>query len=416
MARHPGARFCEPASFQDDLAVQWALEDLLDVAPHRSLDEFHTKLIQGAIAQAEALPWAIRNSEADCVVAVWPHIDRAQHFFWRFRGTEHRLAGAVDSVYQALDRATAAVIEAFPGADVMVVSDHGAGDLKGDVNVGAWLAAEGHAVYGSPKRSGVSGLAWALPAPVRTLGRRLAPGVARKAMGAFLIKQLGPFDWARTHAFVGVHNDLWLNLAGREPEGMVDPADADSAAGRDLRRSARDPTIPRTGAPVFAAAHRRDDIYSGAATAMAPDLMLDPWSAGYRVAVKREPSAEVIIDPASLAGVDEAWSSDHRPEGIFVAAGPRIAPGASESLSLYDVAPAMLALLEHEVPGGSRRRRSSSRARSRIPRAPPGHDRRPLRSSGTVVASTPTTRRRPSPDTSRISATSTEGYLRRGGG
>ena len=347
----PGARFCEPASFQDNLAVQWALDDLLDAAPHRSLDAFHTDLIQGAIAQAEALPWAIRNSGADCAVAVWPHIDRAQHFFWRFRGTSHRLAGAVDSVYQALDRATAAVIEEFPSADVLVVSDHGAGDLKGDVNVGAWLAAEGHAAYGSPRRPGLSGLAWSMPAPVRTFGRRLAPGLARKAMGAFLVKQLGPFDWPRTRAFVGVHNDLWLNLAGREPEGMVPVADAPALLG-EISAGLLEIRDPATGDSVFAATHRRDEIYSGAATAMAPDLMLDPWSAGYRVAVKREPSAEVIVEPAPLAGVDVAWSSDHRPEGIFVAAGPRIAPGTSDPLSLYDVTPAMLALLERDVPEG----------------------------------------------------------------
>jgi hypothetical protein len=80
--------------------------------------------------------------------------------------------------------------------------------------------------------------------------------------------------------------------------------------------------------------------------------MLDSWSAGYRVAPGREASSEVVIPPAPLAGVEESWSSDHRPLGVFVAAGPRIARGEIEELSLYDVCPTALALLETEIPAG----------------------------------------------------------------
>lgn len=346
----PGSRFCVPASFQDEIARRWPLEDILDRAPHSTLETFYADLRRGLEVQAAALPWAIAESGCDCAVAVWPHVDRAQHFFWQFRGSDHPLAGAVDAIYEAMDRATAAVIEAFPDADVMVVSDHGAGDLKGDVNVGAWLESRGKAAYATPSKGpGVAGVAWALPPSIRRLGRRLAPGLARRAMGAFLVKQLGPFEWSNTEAFVGVHNDLWLNLKGREPEGCVRPEDADAVRDEIVEGllALRDDS---TGEEVFAAAYRKDEIYSGPAFDLAPDVMLDPWSNGYRVAVKREPSSEIVIPPASLAGVDEAWSSDHRPEGIFVAGGPRVQAGNSERLSLYDVAPTMLALLEQPIP------------------------------------------------------------------
>jgi predicted AlkP superfamily phosphohydrolase/phosphomutase len=144
----PGAGFCAPDSFQNELAHRYDLDDILDRAPHGSLESFLEDLLRGMRVQTEALTWAARATGADCVVAVWPHIDRAQHFFWRFRGTDHPLADAVARVYEATDEATAAISEAFPEADVMVISDHGAGPLKADVNVGSWLASRGLAAPG----------------------------------------------------------------------------------------------------------------------------------------------------------------------------------------------------------------------------------------------------------------------------
>jgi hypothetical protein len=78
--------------------------------------------------------------------------------------------------------------------------------------------------------------------------------------------------------------------------------------------------------------------------------MLDSWSVGYRVAPRRDPAAPLVQAPAPLAGVRESWSSDHRPLGVLVAAGPRIAAGSSSELSLYDVGPTCLALAEGAVP------------------------------------------------------------------
>lgn len=347
----PGSRFCHPPDLQDRLAERWPLEDLVDRAPHSTLEGFLDDLVRGLEVQAGALPWFGEATGADCVVAVWPQVDRAQHFFWRLRNTDHPLASAVDRVYEAMDAATGAVLRAWPEADVMVVSDHGAGPLTGDVNLGAWLAHEGYAIYGRGRRPSLVDLAWKMPPSVRRLGRRVAPGIATNAMGATLTGQLGAFEWSETSAFLGFHSDLWLNLKGREPNGTVDPEDAPEVA-KELKEKVLALGDPATGATLFAAAHERDDIYHGAASSMAPDLMLDPWSTGYRVAPSRHDSGGLVMQPASLAGVDEAWSADHRHHGIFVAAGPRIASGASDELHLYDVCPTALALLEQPVPEG----------------------------------------------------------------
>lgn len=346
-----GATFCDPPGLQQTLADRWALDDLLDRAPYGSLEQFFVDLLRGLEAQAEAVPYAIKKTRADCAAVVWPHIDRAQHFFWRFRGTDHALGTAVDNIYEAMDRATAAIVEAFPDATVVVVSDHGAGELKGDVNLGPWLAQNGYAVQARSSGSPLVKLAWAMPPPVRRLAKRIAPGAARKTFAATLAGQLGPFDWTQTKAFLGFHGDLWVNVEGREPQGCVPESEVDGLLDElssDLL-ALRDPS---SGESVFGGVHRRAEIYSGPAASLGCDLMLDTWSQGYRVAPKREGDGSVVIEPSPLAGVDAAWSSDHRPLGIFAAAGGPIAQGSADELSLMDVTPVALALLGSSIPAG----------------------------------------------------------------
>jgi predicted AlkP superfamily phosphohydrolase/phosphomutase len=348
----PGSRFVQPATLQDELASRWPLLDLVDRAPHGSLEDFRADLIRGLEAQSEAIPWAADRVGADAVCLVWPQIDRAQHFFWDARERGGELSGVVDEVYEAMDRATGRLLEAFPDADTLVVSDHGAGRLEGDVNLGAWLVANGWATYaGSDKSAGWTDLAWKMPAPVRRAARRLAPGLARRTMAATLTGSLAPFDWDRTKAFVGFHGDLWLNLIGREKSGTVAPGDAEKVLD-EISAGLLEITDPASGRRAFTRALRRDEIYSGALASMTPDLMLDSWSAGYRVAPNRGPTDTFVAPPQSLAGVNVAWSADHRPEGIFVAAGPGIKNGTAERSDLYDVTPTALTLLGAPVPEG----------------------------------------------------------------
>jgi predicted AlkP superfamily phosphohydrolase/phosphomutase len=247
-----------------------------------------------------------------------------------------------------MDRTTGALIDAWPEADVMVVSDHGAGPLWGDVNLGAWLNGRGRARYKAASRSPLLRVAWAMPPWVRRLGRRAAPGLARRALGATLTGQLGPFEWGQTDAFCGLHGDLWLNLRGREPRGTLGPEAAEQLRA-ELAEALLELRDPSTGRRLFAAAYRREALYQGPAEHLAPDLMLDSWSEGYRVSPNRGPS-QLVTAPLALAGVREPWSADHRPLGIFVASGARIAPGTADELSLYDVCPTALALLERPIP------------------------------------------------------------------
>ncbi|MFN2595051.1 MAG: alkaline phosphatase family protein [Actinomycetota bacterium] len=347
----PSAHISEPAELQKELSDKWPLDDLLDRAPHGSLDQFANDLLRGLQLQPDAIRWAAERVDADCVTAVWPHVDRAQHFFWRFRETNDSLANTVDRVYEAMDRATGRLLEAWPDADFLIVSDHGAGPLNGDVNVGAWLTRNGHAKATPQAKTSMAKIAWRLPSSVRKIAKGIAPGAARRTVEASLSQQLGSFDWSATDAFVGFHGDLWLNLETREQQGRV-PESSQRDALQEIAEGLRSIVDPHTDQPVFAAVHERDSIYSGDHIDLAPDAILDSWTQGYRVAPKREPGGPIVIPPLALSGVREPWSSDHRPVGIFSAAGPHIRSARLDELSLLDVCPTALALLGSPIAAG----------------------------------------------------------------
>ena len=241
-----GVPLLQPGSPSDAMAGRWDLDDSSIAPPTGLLDRYLEELVRGLRAQAEALPWAIRETGADCVAAVWPHVDRAQHFFWQFRATDHPLAGAVDSVYEEMDRTTAALLESFPDADVLVISDHGAGALHGDVNVGAWLARSGYARYGTAPRSRL-GAAWRLPPTVPSRRQARPPVWHGPRDAGDMSEGLGPFDWSQTRAFMGVNGDLWINQEGREPEGMV-PESSAPALIDEIREAALALRDPSSGA------------------------------------------------------------------------------------------------------------------------------------------------------------------------
>jgi predicted AlkP superfamily phosphohydrolase/phosphomutase len=137
-----------------------------------------------------------------------------------------------------------------------------------------------------------------------------------------------PIDWGGTRAYTSVTSTgegVSIALRGREPDGQVDRADFEQV--RDEVAAAllgyRD---PKTGAHPIAAAHRKEDVLDGPYLDRAPDLLLEPAPL-YSLAHARQ-----TVEPAD-------WlSGDHRPEGVYVAAGPGITPGPGPEISLADFA------------------------------------------------------------------------------
>ncbi|WP_169239801.1 alkaline phosphatase family protein [Candidatus Roseilinea sp. NK_OTU-006] len=230
-----------------------------------------------------AHPW-------EFALVVYTEPDRVQHFFWADMMADHplrsrcdvtsRTAEGIPRLYRALDVALGRLWEATRPDLLVVVSDHGFGPCSRKVNMNAWLREQGWLALRSLARTAqVPGVLHRLrnwePARVlkRTLfGRRPMLGEMHEAAFEAAV------DWSRTSAWYSAAGGLRINLAGREPRGLIAP-------GRDYHRlrerliaAALDLRDPLTGLPVFAAAWPREQLYPDSPfLEAAPDVILETF-------------------------------------------------------------------------------------------------------------------------------------------
>src|SRR5262249_55476504 len=87
-------------------------------------------------------------------------------------------------------------------------------------------------------------------------------------------------DWSRTVAYGLGINGLYLHMKGRERDGIVEPGDQREALLTELK-SRLEGSRDFEGQPIIRGVYRSQEIYSGNATALAPDLIIG-YHRGYR--------------------------------------------------------------------------------------------------------------------------------------
>jgi predicted AlkP superfamily phosphohydrolase/phosphomutase len=142
-------------------------------------------------------------------------------------------------------------------------------------------------------------------------------------------------NWAKTKAFTTIRTTgegVSINLAGRDPDGIVDPGDFEKVRG-DVMDALSSFVDPKTGKKPVKAIFKREEIFKGRHADAAPDIIMEP-AEGYS------------LTHAKSAIEDADWvSGDHRIEGTIVAVGPDVKPFEQPPL-LIDMAPTILAALD----------------------------------------------------------------------
>jgi predicted AlkP superfamily phosphohydrolase/phosphomutase len=283
----------------------------------------------------------------DVVFAVLEAPDRLQHVYYRYlsprepESTTRRAASVRRAVAEALRELDAVVglLDAYAGPDgvAIVCSDHGFTSWDGYLNGNVLLERAG--------LMSVRGMGRALRSPAAIRLASLAARALPRRTAIRLRRRTGSLvDWNETVAYANRlgSQGFSVNLAGREPAGVV-PADDYEAAREELRSLLADVRTPAGGS--FAAAIRdRQELYRGPEVGQAPDLLVEPegwhWEISDQVAVR-----DLFTDFSGLP------LGCHHPEGVIAIRAPG---GRRTELSarIEDVLPTILYAAGLPVPAG----------------------------------------------------------------
>jgi predicted AlkP superfamily phosphohydrolase/phosphomutase len=166
-----------------------------------------------------------------------------------------------------------------------------------------------------------------------------------------MLQRSGAIDWAKTRAFAeaaGGVAHIYINLKGRETNGIVEQADLDKVQG-DIVSVLKDLADPLDSKPIFGKLLRRADLNAlGLQHDNSGDIVVQARP-GFLLADGRERGT--VLEPASTLGADGYGVSVPDMRGIFIAAGAGLRSGTRLSnVRAIDVAPTVAALLRITQP------------------------------------------------------------------
>jgi predicted AlkP superfamily phosphohydrolase/phosphomutase len=198
---------------------------------------------------------------------------------------------------------------------LLVISDHGFKSFNRCMNLNAWLHQNGYLVLKDGKRESGD---W-----------------------------FEDVDWSRTRAYTMGLNGLYMNIKGREREGIVESGAEAEALKEELRGKLDGLVDPASGKVAITGMFDCDAVYAGPYVDNAPDLIVG-YGEGFRA------SWDSVMGKVTTAIFEDnlkAWSGDHCVD-------PRLVPGvlfsnrriAIEKPAIVDVAPTVMKLFGLELP------------------------------------------------------------------
>lgn len=256
--------------------------------------------------------------------------DIAQHALWRHLDPSHpwhdarlgaRFGSAVRDLFAAVDEGVGRLLGLLPPeAVVIVLSDHGFGPVHRLVNLNLWLLDQGLLALKPQARRRIR----------LCRSRMLGPAAWRlgRLVGREKLLDFADVDWSATRAYaLGHMGQVFINLRGREPAGLVAAEDFDrqrqavAAALLELRD-------PDDGEPLVA------EVVAGAGGGPDLHVVFKPGATAYPLFV----SGGRLVDEQRHGN-----SGDHRRQGLVILAGPGIRRGVEiENAAIVDLAPTIL--------------------------------------------------------------------------
>ncbi len=326
---------------------------------------------------AHSRPW-------DLLTVVYGSPDRVSHKFWKYMDSTHplyteegaaRFGQIIPKVYEAMDAAVAELLADLVNEQttVLILSDHGFGPTRKAVYLNKWLAQHGYLAYAlrpsdkpttaSPGQRAQAAFTTAMRQTMRRLDNPLLSWLKARAFEQwptlksklFSSMTFAQVDWSRTQAFaVGTMGNIYLNVRGREPAGIIEPGTEYEKVRDRLMADLATLIDDTTGAPVFKAIYRREELYQGPHLEAAPDIVCLK-DARYHVAVvdwrtHSDDQVLVPLQPGELLFAADI-SAQHELDGILIAWGSGVQPNQPlTGARIVDLAPTILQLLGEPAP------------------------------------------------------------------
>ena len=246
-------------------------------------------------------------------------LDLNSHMFWRLMDPKHpeydatlaaQNGSAIEDFYEQMDQVLGEVLPRLDDhTTLLVLSDHGFAPYYRSFNLNTWLLDNGYI--------------------------KLKGDAGRNSSEPF-----ANVDWTQTRAYGLGLNGLYINLRGRESNGIVEPGTAADSLMAEIRTKLLAVQDPKAKLPVITRVDLASEAYQGSYAKDGPDLIVG-YNRGYRAGWQTILGA---FPPEEIEDNTNPWSGDHCMDYTLV-------PGvllsnrkiAADAPALTDIAPTILA-------------------------------------------------------------------------
>lgn len=357
-------QFVHPPHLRDTLlAWGYRIEPETEFAPGRE-QQWLVDMTNVTRSQTDAMLRLMEQTPWRLGMIVYRAIDEVETFFWHHMDPTHplhdpvqaqRFGSAILKIHRLLDEEIGRLVKAA-GHDttIILVSDHGGGPLHREVFLNVWLEQQGWLKRRRPSQRELFLRHIALSLGISR--ERLSPKLnnafwtwLRHRIPISWQRRFAPsathlladtIDWSQTKAYsFGNIGQIYVNLRGREPQGIVQPGPEYEALLDDITAALYQ--LTDNGQPVVDAVYRGKDLYTGPYAGYGPDLNVIMRGMSYVAQSWREMAGQhVFASPGSY------FTGIHRPLGMFALSGPTIPQqGKLAEVQIVDVAPTVMHLL-----------------------------------------------------------------------
>jgi predicted AlkP superfamily phosphohydrolase/phosphomutase len=298
----PGLAITTPGSFVSDLTgrfglfktIGWQI-DTWSLTDGTSDEQVFLEDVQATVDKdRQMLRGLLADDNWDVLVQYFEFTDRVQHMMFRFLDPKHplytpegakRWGPSIQQAYQQMDEIVGEVMRTMPkNADLLVLSDHGFASFRRGMNYNTWLATNGFMTLTGEdtKRKNLEDLF---------------------GQGDFFVN----VDWSKTKAYALGLGQIYINLAGREAKGIVQPGEDYKRVEAAIIGGLQAYVDPATGEHPVAHVFTREEAYGTFDPELIPDL-IPSNNEGYRVGWQDTLGGigKNIVEPN-----DQIWSGDH---------------------------------------------------------------------------------------------------------